>query len=130
MSGIYQPLTEEARHLKRQLSPCVQYALWIAELEEECGDLRGMRLSEETRLENQLRQMRQDWEARRREASRLLTQPESLTSLERRILRLRYLCASPWDGICVQVHRESGAVYAAYRRALNKLAEAGDGAPE
>ena len=47
---------------------------------------------------------------------------KSTIANERRILRLRYLCAVPWEAIALQVGRETSAVYTAYRKALNKAA--------
>lgn len=132
MANVYQPLTEEAKRLKGKLSFCVRYAAWIADLEEERRDIAGMGFAEEAAMTEQIRTWRQDWEKRRKEAADLISRTETLTSFERRILRLRYLCAAPWDSVCRQVRRERGAVYTAYRHALNKLAKAeqsGSGLP-
>lgn len=119
----YKPLSEEAQRLKRQLSGCVQYAEWIGNLEEERRDMEALHLPEAEILAKRLQELRTDWERKRGEAAALITQTEELNSLERRILRLRYLAAAPWDCICATVHRESSVVYTAYRSALNKLAK-------
>lgn len=123
MGRTYEPLTPQAKRLKQRLKPCVSYAAWIAELEEERQDIAGRGFAEEQELTARLCGLRREWEARRRAAADMISAADRLTSLERRILRLRYLCAEPWEGICARVCRESGPVFTAYRSALNKLAQ-------
>ena len=118
----YQKLSADGQRLKDRLRVCVDNARQIEDLEMERRDLERMGLAEEKELRAHIADLRREMEQGRRCLNQLIRDTEELTSVERRILRLRYLCANPWESIIHQMHRDRGAVYSSYRRALNKVA--------
>ena len=123
MSQVYQKLTPAGQVLKGKLRVCVDNARLIADLEEERRDLERMGLPEEQEVRRQIGDLRREMERGRTRINAWIRDTEELTSTERRILRLRYLCADTWDSIVCQMHRDRGAVFSSYRRALNKVAK-------
>ena len=126
MARQYQPLSESGSKMKKRLSPCIEKALLLEELREERSDIACLGFPEEQELSEKIDREFALLAEFRKEVARLIHETAALTSLERRILRLRYLCAEPWDAICVRLCRERGCVFASYRRALNKLAQTED----
>lgn len=122
MAQQYQKLSPDGQRLKDYLRVCVDNARMIEDLELERRDLEHMGLPEEKEVRATIADLRLEMEQGRRRINELIRNTEELTSTERRILRLRYLCANSWDSIICQMHRERGAVYSSYRRALNKVA--------
>ena len=119
----YQKLSPDGQRLKDRLRVCVDNARKIEDLEQERRDMERMGLPEEKELRANIADLRSEMEQGRRHVNELIRDTAELTSTERRILRLRYLCADPWESIFCQVHRERGAVFSSYRRALNKVAK-------
>lgn len=118
----YQKLSADGRRLKDCLRVCVDNARLIEDLEMERRDMERMALPEERELRATIADLRREMEQGRSQLNRWIRDTEELTSTERRILRLRYLCANPWDSISCQLHRDRGSVFSSYRRALNKVA--------
>lgn len=118
----YQKLSPDGQRLKERLRVCVDNARKIEDLELERRDLEGMGLAEEQELRAHIAELRSEMEQGRRCINELIRDTEELTSTERRILRLRYLCANPWESIFCRMHRDRCSVYSSYRRALNKVA--------
>lgn len=114
--------------VKERLSGCIEKAILLEELTEERSDIAAMGFPEEEELSARIETLFNDLSTARRAVGKLIHETPSLTSLERRVLRLRYLCAEPWEAICVRLCRERACVFSAYRRALNKIAETIDGA--
>ena len=108
--------------VKERLSGCIEKAILLEELTEERSDIASMGFPEEEELSARITALFEDLATSRRAVGKLIHETPALTSLERRVLRLRYLCAEPWEAICVRLCRERGCVFSAYRRALNKLA--------
>lgn len=123
MAAGYQPLSAHGLRAKERLSPCIEKAILLEELAEERSDIASLGIPEEAELSARIDAEFAELAQSRREVGRLIHETNALTSLERRVLRLRYLCAEPWEAICVRLHRERGCVFSAYRRALNKIAE-------
>lgn len=126
MARKYQPLTADGQRAKERLSPCIEKAVLIEELTEERSDIAARGFAEEKELSARIDTLFADLVTARRVVGKLIHETPSLTSLERRVLRLRYLCVEPWDAICVRLCRERACVFSAYRRALNKVAETMD----
>ncbi len=123
MPSRYQPLSEAGKNIKRALAPCVEMAVLLEELTAERADIASRGFPEEAELSARIDTLFSDLAASRREVGRMIHEVDSLTSLERRVLRLRYLCAEPWEVICLRLHRERGCVFTTYRSALNKLGQ-------
>ena len=123
MAQRYQKLSPDGQRVKEMLRVCVDNARMIEDLEEERRDMERMGLPEERELRAHIGDLRVEMEQGRRRINEWIRQTEELTSTERRILRLRYLCANPWESIVSQLHRDRGSVYSSYRRALNKVAK-------
>ena len=123
MAQQYQKLSPDGQRLKERLRVCVDNARMIEDLELERRDMERMGLPEAQELRAHIADLRREMEQGRRRINELIRDTEELTSTERRILRLRYLCANPWESIVCQMHRDRGAVYSSYRRALNKVAK-------
>lgn len=119
----YQALSPEGQRVKDRLRVCVDNARMIEDLEDERRDLERMALPEEREVRAHIADLRREMEQGRTQLNEWVRDTEELTSLERRILRLRYLCANSWDSIVCQTHRDRGSVYSSYRRALNKVAQ-------
>ena len=126
MSRKYQALSADGQRAKERLSPCIEKAVLLTELTEERSDIASRGFAEEQELSARIDALFADLVTARRTVGRLIHETPTLTSLERRVLRLRYLCADPWDAICVRLCRERACVFSAYRRALNKVAETMD----
>ena len=120
MNQLYQPLTAEGAALKEYWRPCVDWSRRLQDLRDEIKDVEGR--AEEVPLREEQRKVGAELETLRAEVRERIAATPTLTSNERRILRLRYLCADPWEAIALQVGRETSAVYTAYRKALNKAA--------
>ena len=120
MNQLYQPLTAEGAALKEYWRPCVDWSRRLQDLRDEIKDVEGR--AEEVLLREEQRKVGAELETLRAEVRERIAATPTLTSNERRILRLRYLCADPWEAIALQVGRETSAVYTAYRKALNKAA--------
>ena len=120
MNQLYQPLTTEGAALKEYWKPCVDWSHRLQDLRDEIKDVEG--LAEAEPLREEQRKVGAALEQLRAEVRDRIAATPSLTSNERRILRLRYLCADPWEAIALQVGRETSAVFTAYRKALNKAA--------
>ena len=120
MNQLYQPLTAEGAALKEYWRPCVDWSRRLQDLRDEIKDVEGR--AEEVPLREEQRKVGAELEMLRAEVRERIAATPTLTSNERRILRLRYLCADPWEAIALQVGRETSAVYTAYRKALNKAA--------
>ncbi len=127
MARKYQALSADGQRAKERLSPCIEKAILLTELTEERSDIASLGFPEEKELSARIDALFADLVTARRTVGKLIHETPTLTSLERRVLRLRYLCAEPWDAICVRLCRERGCVFAAYRRALNKIAATMDG---
>ncbi len=123
MAGKYQALSEEGLRAKERLSPCFEKALLLEELTQERSDIAAYGFPEEAELTARIDALFSELADDRRTVGKLIHETPSLTSLERRVLRLRYLCAETWEVIALRVCRERGCVFSAYRRALNKVAE-------
>ncbi|MBR3289566.1 MAG: hypothetical protein IKI63_02180 [Clostridia bacterium] len=119
----YQKLSPDGQQIKDRLRVCVDNARMIEDLEEERRDLERMGSPEEAELRAYIGDLRREMEQQRSRLNQWVRDTEELTCTERRILRLRYLCASPWESIFCQLHRDRGSVYSSYRRALNKVAK-------
>ena len=128
MGRKYQALSAEGMRVKEQLAGCIEKAILLEELTEERSDIASMGFPDEEELTVRIDTLFNDLSSARRAVGKLIHETSELTSLERRILRLRYLCAEPWEAICVRLCRERACVFSAYRRALNKIAETIDGA--
>lgn len=122
MARTYQPLSAEGMRVKERLSPCIEKAILLEELTAERADIASLGFPEEKELTARIDALFSDLSTARRAVGKLIHETPTLTSLERRVLRLRYLCAEPWEAICIRLCRERGCVFTAYRRALNKLA--------
>ncbi len=122
MNQLYQPLTAAGAALKENWKPCVEWSRRLQDLRDEIKDVEGR--PEEMPLRNEQRELGRALENLRAEVRERIASTPTLNSNERRILRLRYLCADPWEAIALQVGRETSAVYTAYRKALNKAAVA------
>ena len=120
MNQLYQPLTAEGAALKEYWRPCVDWSRRLQDLRDEIMDVEGR--AEEVPLREEQRKVGAELETLRAEVRERIAATPTLTSNERRILRLRYLCADPWEAIALQVGRETSAVYTADRKALNKAA--------
>ena len=96
-------------------------AVLLEELTAERSDIASRGFPEEAELSARIDTLFSTLAASRRDVGRMIHEVDTLTSLERRVLRLRYLCAEPWDVICLRLHRERGCVFTTYRSALNKL---------
>ena len=127
MGRKYQALSAEGMRVKEQLAGCIEKAILLEELTEERSDIASMGFPDEEELTVRIDTLFNDLSSARRTVGKLIHETPELTSLERRILRLRYLCAEPWEAICVRLCRERGCVFSAYRRALNKLAVSMEG---
>lgn len=123
MAAKYQALSEEGLRAKERLSTCFKKALLLEELTEERADIASYGFPEEAELTARIDALFSELADDRRAVGKLIHETPSLTSLERRVLRLRYLCAETWEVIAMRVCRERGCVFSAYRRALNKIAE-------
>lgn len=119
----YQKLSPAGQRVKERLRVCVDNARMIEDLEEERRDLERMGSPEEAELRAMIGDLRREMEQGRSQLNEWVRETAELTCTERRILRLRYLCASPWESIFCQLHRDRGSVYSNYRRALNKVAK-------
>ncbi len=122
MGRKYQALSPDGMRVKERLAGCIEKAILLEELTEERSDIASMGFPEEEELSARITALFEDLSTSRRAVGKLIHETPELTSLERRVLRLRYLCAEPWEAICVRLCRERGCVFSAYRRALNKLA--------
>lgn len=120
VNASYQPLTAAGAALKENWKPCVEWSRRLQDLRDEIKDVEGR--PEEMPLRNEQRELGMALENLRAEVRERIAATPTLNSNERRILRLRYLCADPWEAIALQVGRETSAVYTAYRKALNKAA--------
>lgn len=116
----YQPLTVEGVALKEAWKQCVDWDIRLQEIHEELNELdRSMDADELRRekhvLEDKLRTLRESVRYQ-------ISNTPTLSSMERRVLRLRYLYADPWESIAIQIKREPSAAFMAHRKALNKVA--------
>lgn len=127
MGRKYQALSAEGMRVKEQLAGCIEKAILLEELTEERSDIASMGFPDEEELTVRIDTLFNDLSSARRTVGKLIHETPELTSLERRILRLRYLCAEPWEAICVRLCRERACVFSAYRRALNKVAVSMEG---
>lgn len=119
--SYYQSLTEAGTQLKDQWMPCVNFSCRLQELQQELSDID---VPEEIfPLKQEQQKLRSALDRLRVDVRRLIDATETLNSLERRVLRLRYLYADPWDAIASQVGREPSSVFTAHRKALNKVAD-------
>ena len=119
--SYYQSLTKAGLRLKTEWMASVSFHCRLQELQQELTDVTAD--EELLALRHEQQRLLTALDKLRAEVRSLIERTESLNSLERRVLRLRYLYADPWDAIASQVGREPSAVYTAHRKALNKVAD-------
>lgn len=116
----YQPLTTEGVALKESWKRCVDWDIRLQEIHEELNELDRSMDADELRREK--RELEDNLRSLREVVRYQISNTPTLTSMERRVLRLRYLYADPWESIALQIKREPSAAFMSHRKALNKVA--------